>query len=234
MLSNPTVEWYDSSHMELDRHSHNRLNRFSLRFFPRDTLFDRLGRAICRADCLPRKELFETWEVVRRLRKKFRDRPVVELAAGHGLLSMLLVLLENGIPDAVCYDIRKPKAHDKLMAELVLEWPRLSGRVTYTEMSLEDVEPTPESVVVSVHACGELTDRVLDRALAARAAVAVLPCCHSFENCDDAGLSGWMDGFLAIDAARAARLHGAGYRVVTTTIPEDITPRNRLLMGWPA
>ena len=24
-----------------------------------------------------------------------------------------------------------------------------------------------------------------------------------------------------------------GYRVVTTTVPEDITPRNRLLIGWP-
>lgn len=219
--------------MELDRHSHNRLNRFSLRFFPKDTLFDRLCRAVCRAECLPRKELFETWEVVHRVRRKFRDRPVVELAAGHGLLSILMVLLENGIPGATCYDIHKPLAHDKLMAELVEKWPRLKGRVSYEEKKLEKVEPTSDSVVVSVHACGELTDRVLDRALKARAAVAVLPCCHSYHKCEDAGLSGWMDNALAIDAARAARLHGAGYKVVTTTIPEDITPRNRLLMGWP-
>jgi len=219
--------------MQLDRHSRNRLNRFSIRFFPGETLFDRLVRAICRAECLPRKELFETWEVVRRIRKRFRDRPIVELAAGHGLLSILLVLLENGIPEARCFDISKPLSHEKLMEELTSEWPRLAGRVIYEEKKIEDVELTPDALAVSVHACGVLTDQVIDRALEARSAVAVLPCCHSFERCDDAGLSGWMEGGLAIDAARAARLHGAGYKVVTTTIPEDITPRNRLLMGWP-
>jgi hypothetical protein len=219
--------------MELDRHSRNRLNRFSLRFFPGDTLFERIVRAICNAECLPRKEFFETWEVARRLRRRFRDRPLVELAAGHGLLSMLLLLLENGIPAATCVDIRKPLAHDRLMESFCADWPRLAGRVTYEERRIEDVELAPGAVAISVHACGLLTDQVLDLALAARSAVAVLPCCHSLGKCDDAGLSGWMDGALAIDAARAARLSAAGYQVVTTTIPEDITPRNRLLMGWP-
>jgi hypothetical protein len=190
-------------------------------------------RAVCRAECLPRKEFFETWEMVRRVRRRFKDRPVVELAAGHGFLSMLLVILENGIPAAACYDIHKPLSHDKLMAAMTPEWPRLEGRVIYEERRIEDVELTPEEVAVSVHACGGLTDQVLDLALAARAGVAVLPCCHALKKSDDAGLSGWMEGTLAVDAARAARLSAAGYKVITTTIPEDITPRNRLLMGWP-
>jgi len=219
--------------VKLDKHSRNRLTRFSLKFFPGDKLFDRIVRAVCRAECLPRKEFFETWEVVRRIRRRFKDRPVVELAAGHGFLSALLLLLENGIPSARCYDIKKPLSHDKLMATLTPEWPRLAGRVIYEEKKIEDVELTPDSLAVSVHACGGLTDQVLDLALAARSAVAVLPCCHALGKSEDAGLSGWMEGTLAVDAARAARLHAAGYKVITTTIPEDITPRNRLLLGWP-
>jgi hypothetical protein len=32
------------------------------RRFPGDGVFDRVARAVCVANCLPRKELFETWE----------------------------------------------------------------------------------------------------------------------------------------------------------------------------
>jgi hypothetical protein len=42
-----------------------------------------------------------------------------------------------------------------------------------------------------------------------------------------------MDGPLAMDAARVARLRAQGYRVFTQLIPGDITPKNRLLMAEP-
>jgi hypothetical protein len=40
-----------------------------------------------------------------------------------------------------------------------------------------------------------------------------------------------MDKTLAVDTARAVRLRSKGYRIVTQKIPNDITPKNRLLMG---
>jgi hypothetical protein len=43
-----------------------------------------------------------------------------------------------------------------------------------------------------------------------------------------------MDGPLAVDATRVARLRAAGYRVTTQTIPAEITPKNRLLLAEPA
>jgi hypothetical protein len=52
-------------------------------------LFDRVARVVCEADCLPRKELFESWEVARRTRRRFRGGRVVDLAAGHGLVGHL-------------------------------------------------------------------------------------------------------------------------------------------------
>lgn len=88
-------------------------------------------------------------------------------------------------------------------------------------------------MIVSSHACGALTDRVLARAVAARARVAVLPCCHDVETCDAGPLAGWMDRALAIDTMRAVRLEQQGYRVWTQTIPAAITPKNRLLLGSP-
>ena len=92
----------------------------------------------------------------------------------------------------------------------------------------------PTDVVVSSHACGRLTDVVLDRAAAARARVAVLPCCHDLDSCDTGTLSGWLEGPLAIDVIRAVRLEQQGYRIWTQTIPATVTPKNRLLLGAPA
>jgi hypothetical protein len=98
---------------------------------------------------------------------------------------------------------------------------------------VEDVALDAGDVVVSCHACGSLTDLVLSRAATARARVAVLPCCHDEETCDMGGLGGWLESSLAIDVVRAARLEASGYRVWTQTIPVDITPKNRLLLGAP-
>ncbi|MGC4080896.1 MAG: hypothetical protein QM736_01940 [Vicinamibacterales bacterium] len=83
------------------------------------------------------------------------------------------------------------------------------------------------------HACGALTDAVLHRASAARARVAVLPCCHDLESCDTGALTGWLEPTLAIDVRRATTLEQRGYRVWTQTIPSRITPKNRLLLGAP-
>lgn len=37
----------------------DRLTEYDLGRFPGDSLFDRLARVVCRAGCLPRKELYE-------------------------------------------------------------------------------------------------------------------------------------------------------------------------------
>jgi hypothetical protein len=63
--------------------------------------------------------------------------------------------------------------------------------------------------------------------------VVVLPCCQSHGKGDLGGLGGWVDGALAIDVTRAARLRAHGYAVYTQTIPAEITSKNRLLMGAP-
>ena len=112
-------------------------------------------------------------------------------------------------------------------------WPRLAGRVTLREGRLESVVIEPGDVLVSCHACGPLTDDVIDLALGARAKVVVLPCCQSTGKCDLGGLAGWLDPALAIDFTRAAKLRAAGYHVHTQLIPPEITPKNRLLLAAP-
>jgi hypothetical protein len=215
-----------------NRSSRSRLSGQSLPDFAGDTLFDAVGRVVAEANCLPRKELFESWEVANRVRRRVRGRPIVEMAAGHGLVAWLLLLLDPTAPGARCIDRRKPPSAERLEAALAARWPRLAGRVRWEQRSLKGVRIGPDELVVAVHACGTLTDRVLDTALAARAAVAVLPCCHNLR-WGTAGLEAWMDGALAVDAMRALRVRAAGYRVYLLKIPDEITPQNRLLIGVP-
>jgi hypothetical protein len=214
--------------------SRGRLTDRDLGRFPGDTLFARLSRAVCHAGCVPRKELYEAWEVARRVRRLFRGGRIVDLGAGHGLLAHVMLLLDDSSPNAVAVDTHVPPSAAALNAVLVDAWPRLRGRVTFVADALDAIAIGRTDVVVSSHACGALTDRVLERAAGARARVAVLPCCHDLKACDGGDLSGWIDGAIAVDVMRAVRLREQGYRIWTQAIPADITPKNRLLIGAPA
>jgi len=210
-----------------------RLTERDLDRFLDDTLFHRLARAVCRAGCLPRKELYEAWEMARRIRRLFRGGRIIDVGGGHGLLAHALMLLDDSSPMAFVIDKTLPPSSDKVHQALVEAWPRLSGRIASAAMPLEAFELLHTDLVVSSHACGDLTDDVLERASAARARVAVLPCCHDFATCDSGELAGWVAGDLAIDLVRAVRLRQQGYRIWTQAIPPDITPMNRLLLGAP-
>jgi hypothetical protein len=220
--------------VRFSRSSRGRLTTRDLARFPGDTLLDRVGRAACHAGCLPRKELYEAWETARRVRRLFRGGRIVDLAAGHGLLAQLMLILDDTSPYAVAVDVVVPPSAVALHQALVERWPRLAGRVTFVASAVDAVDILPGDIVVSVHACGRLTDIVLQRATGARARVAVLPCCHDVRVCDAGALSGWMDAALAIDTVRARRLSSQGYQIWTQRIPQDITPKNRLLIGAPA
>jgi hypothetical protein len=213
--------------------SRGRLTHRDVDRFPGGTLFDRLARTVCQAGCLPRKELYEAWEVARRTRRLFRGGRVLDVAGGHGLLAHVMLLLDDSSPSAIVLDRTLPPSSAKLHEAIVAAWPRLSGRVTFVEKPIHHVEIVDTDVVVSSHACGALTDFVLRGAASARARVAVLPCCHDLHEGNDGGLAGWVDGAAAIDIVRAMRLAQQGYRIWTQSIPAGITPKNRLLLGAP-
>ena len=213
--------------------SRARLRTYDLGRFTSDTLFDRLARVVCVAGCLPRKELYEAWEVARRVRRLCRGGRVVDLAGGHGLLAHALLLLDDSSPEAIVVDRVISPAAATLHAAIAGAWPRLAGRVRMKVGDLGAVALGPGDLVVASHACGALTDAVLTRAADARARVAVLPCCHDLDSCDPGSLAGWLDPALAIDVMRAVSLERRGYLVRTQSIPDTITPKNRLLIGEP-
>jgi hypothetical protein len=121
------------------RASTNRLTTYDLGRFEGPSLFAKLGRAVCEAGCLPRKELFEAWEMARRVRRRFRGGRVMDLAGGHGLLAQTLLLLDDSSPSAVVVDASLPLSAARLHGSLVAVWPRLRDRVEFVEAALETV-----------------------------------------------------------------------------------------------
>lgn len=217
----------------MKKSSKSRLTHYQVDQFPGTTLFDKIARAVCGAGTLPAKELYEAWEVARRVRRKYRGGRVVDMACGHGLLGHIMLLLDDRSNQAICADTTIPANAETLSKSILAAWPRLRGRIDYIQTPIETVEIYSNDIVLCVHGCGTLTDTVLDCATRAGARVAVLPCCHDLTLSDTGGLEGWIDGPLAVDATRAARLRATGYTVYTNTISEEITPKNRLLMGHP-
>jgi hypothetical protein len=213
--------------------SRSRLTRYDLGRFPGATLLDEIGRTLCEAECLPRKELFESWQMARRVARKLRGTRVVDLACGHALVGQLMMLLDPELQSVLAVDKRLPLSAGRVSEAMARRWPRLGGKISLEQARIETVALRSGDIVVCCHGCGALTDRVIALAIGAKVPVAVLPCCHAVNTCDDGGLSGWMDPALAIDVTRAARLRAAGYRVKTQVIPQTLTVKNRLLLAAP-
>ncbi len=199
--------------------------------YPSPSAFDRIARTVCRVGRIPRKELYESWEIVKRVRRHLRGTRIIDLACGHGLVAYALAVIMPSVPEIIAVDRRLPPSAALLRDAMEAEWPSLAERVRLQQGDVRSVPVLENDIVVCAHGCGSLTDRALDLALDAGADVAVLPCCSDHSRLDDGGLRGWLGGDLAIDVVRAVRLRDAGYKVWTQHIPAEITPKNRLLMG---
>ncbi len=66
----------------MEKSSKNRLMPRHASLFKTESLFDKIARAVCRAATLPRKELYESWETARRVRRKYRGGRAMDLACG--------------------------------------------------------------------------------------------------------------------------------------------------------
>src|SRR3982750_492056 len=133
--------------------SRERLTTKDLGRFTGETLFDRIGRAVCAAGCLPRKELYEAWEVARRARRLFRGGRVVDLGGGHGLVAYVMLILDDTSPAAIVVDKIAPPCGAAIAQSLEAAWPRLAGRISRATVDLETVQVNADDLVVASHAC---------------------------------------------------------------------------------
>jgi predicted RNA-binding Zn ribbon-like protein len=96
-------------------------------------------------------------------------------------------------------------------------------------------------LLVGVHCCGTLSDKVIDLAIQGQCSLALVPCCHSKQSLLEEQLpnlettlraNNWTLADL-IDNQRKVRLYNAGFNVQEKRIPAAFTPKNRIILAAP-
>src|SRR5210317_203018 len=93
----------------------SRLTEKQIELFPGNTLFDKIARAVCRAGTLPGKELFEAWEVARRVRRKYRGGRILDVTRAALLRAKGYAVITRTIPNEITSKNRLLMAHPKLI-----------------------------------------------------------------------------------------------------------------------
>lgn len=213
-----------------------RLSERGLHHFAGEGLPDKLARALARRRALPAKELFESFELFERVRRRLRRTQVVDLCCGHGLTGMLFAVFEPRVEQVVLVDQRRPESHATVLDAVAEVAPWAVEKITYLEQRLQRVRTdlTAGCAVVAVHACGVRTDRCIDLALALQSPVALVPCCYAQTAASaPRSIRRALGAELATDVHRTYRLEAAGYRVDWLAIPRAITHKNRVLLAVP-
>ncbi|RMF55407.1 hypothetical protein D6745_02375 [Candidatus Woesearchaeota archaeon] len=187
---------------------------------------------------LKEKELNEAFAFYKKVSPLFPSLDyVVDLCCGNGLNGMLWVLQGNA-KKAVSID-REENPNFERVRRRILECGNLNQEsIVFYQKDIYEPLPilTGKGLIISIHACGELTDKVIDSSIGHSLPFAVMPCCHDYENKSDyiiPQILRYFDIGIAIDIMRAIHIHQAGYDIILRRISEKITEKNLILIGKP-
>jgi len=173
------------------------------------------------------KEIKESFAFVNKIRRFISGKKVVyDLCCGHGLVGATLVY-RGLVKYAILVSDKRYKSHDELIDSLGLQ-----SRVYYVYRDIfeDNTFITEPDAVVSVHACGELSDRVIDIAKYHNVDVYLMPCCYGkIKNHYKYDELLKIFGKDKVDYFRVNELLGCGYSVNVRKIPESITPMNTVI-----
>jgi len=166
---------------------------------------------------------------------------VYDLCAGHGLTGMLFAACNPPREDIIVrthlVDISEPPSH-KVLKDLIAEvCPWIKNEVQFNTCSLKELHINDSKdvcpIVIATHACGNLTDEVLDEAVSMNAcAIAAMPCCYTgTAKGSPYGIKRALGVAWAADIRRTQFLDSNQYHVDYSTIPIEITPLNRIILA---
>ena len=177
---------------------------------------------------------------------------VYDLCSGHGLTGMLFAACnpprQDRIVKAHLVDIVQPPSH-QVLKELIAEvCPWVNDNVQFHTSDLDSFDPMTMSntetnknsntqdvcpIVIATHACGTLTDKVLEQAVKMECcAIAAMPCCYTgTDKGVPYGIKRAHGVAWAADIKRTYFLDSHHFHTDYSTIPLEITPLNRIIVA---
>lgn len=186
-----------------------------------------------------RKEFYESAFVVERLGDVLSEFPIVyDLGAGHGMVGLFAAISHpSSIAQVIHIDTRRSPCFDRVREAVALDRPWIKRRSVFKQASVDGLSSVPpEALLVGVHCCGDLTDRVAEAAMEAGAAFVVVPCCESRRQLPEGPERDGPRGdevAVRVNARRVRRWRGWGYEVEEREVPAAVTDRGRLFVCHP-
>ena len=178
-----------------------------------------------------------------------RTITIQDLCSGHGLTGMLFLActppgrIPNTSVRIELVDKVEPKSHSILRDCISEICPWVSeDTVSFVSTPLNDytdkasnkkIHGNEATIVISTHACGSLTDKVLEYSINSEAAsLAVMPCCYT--GTDEGapyGVRRMLGVGLSADVRRSFYLQENNYHADFGAIPRAVTPMNRIIVA---
>lgn len=202
--------------------------------FKGNSLQSKILKVLADAQLLPIKEVLECFEYFAQIRKHVRSRVMCDLCCGHGLLGVIFAVFEKDVEKVYLVDKVEPPSRQKLLSEIITVAPWIEQKIINVSEEISSNSQWLEEgmSIVSAHACGSLTDLCIDVAFKVKGNIAILPCCYPKKKCpapqaiqDDLGFE------TAFDIDRTYRLKNADYHIRWQSIPAEISPMNRVIVG---
>lgn len=164
--------------------------------------------------------------------RNLNKRVLVDFCAGDGKAGAEFDEDKN-IEKIIFVDIKEPNKFKKNTSGLKTPFESYYG-------GIENFNLPKSALVIAVHSCGILTDKILEKAVLFYCPVAVMPCCYN-QNMKKYSLQRSPDGRKLIyesekdyyDAFRLEFLKENNYNAVIKTIDKKITPMNNIIIGIP-
>jgi len=175
-----------------------------------------------------------------------RTITIKDLCCGHGLTGMLFLAclppgrIQNTTIQTILVDQTEPQSHSILRDCISEICPWISEEtVTFISSPLEEYtlnevkDEDGATIVISTHACGSLTDRVIEYGITnAVSSLAVMPCCYTgTDRGAPYGIRRMLGVSLSADIRRSFHLQDHDYHVDFASIPKAITPMNRIILA---
>lgn len=163
---------------------------------------------------------------------------IIDLCSGNGLGAFTFLFNKIG-REALLIDKTIPKRFNKL-SDLFK-----SGSFNYKkqdilseEVKLPEGAKADNTLIISVHPCAELTDKVIEIGLNKKIPFAILTCCHRSEkpayklsNPPDSRLQLYDSPGDYFDEVRAQYIRERGWRCSLLKIDKRITEKNKVIVG---
>ncbi len=153
---------------------------------------------------------------------------VIDFCSGNGLNGFFW-LLQQATDKVLFVDNKENSNFRKLETFL-----NLDKHDYYLSPEFIQISKT-KTIVTAIHACGDLTDTLIDSAIKITKPYAVVPCCYSENNTvvDKKFLEYFTTPCECIDIARILKTQNSNYKALVREISKYVTDKNRILIGLP-